>query len=384
MIISRLKNTISQANRFILAARGANQQFSISIWRAFLYLIAARVLYGHGPQSFSIYRLAGRPMKEWPHFLWEPDVLDKLARINPPPLKYLARNKWDFYQHCLRNGIPTVPILFRYNVNHDDPGNSSPSVKKADVPETARFLDALRNAGDKLFFKPISGAHGSGALWARKTNDGRWLYNGITGDTGALYQYCRHQHFKSVSWICQPMVEAHPQLKPLMATCALGTIRIITYLSAGSPILKFAVIRLPAGTNVTDNFSQGKGGNLVAPVDISTGEIGKAWHSTSQAWPEIEPIAHHPDTGAEIAGSKVPFWDDVCELVRQGQVATPQLRTIGWDVAVTNQGPLIIEANTEYSIDLIQIAHNRGLRHALAPITGLADLDTRKPNEITH
>jgi hypothetical protein len=49
-------------------------------------------------------------------------------------------------------------------------------------------------------------------------------------------------------------------------------------------------------------------------------------------------------------------------LIDRAAMVFPELNTLGWDVAVTNMGLYILEANSRYDIDLNQITLNRGIR----------------------
>lgn len=109
-------------------------------------------------------------------------------------------------------------------------------------------------------------------------------------------------------------------------------------------------------------------GNIVAPVDLVDGTIGPALMSKSSDWPQMTIVTHHPDTNALITGLTIPFWFETLTLAMEAQKCTPQLPTIGWDIAVTDQGPIILEANTIYGVLLLQVAHQRGIRDEMLDI----------------
>jgi hypothetical protein len=58
----------------------------------------------------------------------------------------------------------------------------------------------------------------------------------------------------------------------------------------------------------------------------------------------------HPDTGVALTGFKVPDWEQACELVRHLATKVEGLRYIGWDLAHTDKGWLLVEANTSPGI----------------------------------
>jgi glutathione synthase/RimK-type ligase-like ATP-grasp enzyme len=78
----------------------------------------------------------------------------------------------------------------------------------------------------------------------------------------------------------------------------------------------------------------------------------------------------HPDTGNVIEGFRIPMWAEVVELLERGQRSLPDLRTLGWDIAVTDDGPLIVETNATYDIDIVQVAYQRGVRSDIEEVFG--------------
>jgi hypothetical protein len=59
------------------------------------------------------------------------------------------------------------------------------------------------------------------------------------------------------------------------------------------------------------------------------------------------PIAQHPDSGVSLVDRALPFWKESVELVRRAhREAFPRFALLGWDVALTAAGPLLLEANS--------------------------------------
>jgi glutathione synthase/RimK-type ligase-like ATP-grasp enzyme len=67
-----------------------------------------------------------------------------------------------------------------------------------------------------------------------------------------------------------------------------------------------------------------------------------------------EVFSAHPATGTVFKGFKIPFYAEAEELVRQAARTVPEIRYAGWDVAVTETGPLFIEANHNPAYDFFQ------------------------------
>ena len=64
----------------------------------------------------------------------------------------------------------------------------------------------------------------------------------------------------------------------------------------------------------------------------------------------ITPMPVHPVTGAPTVGVQLPEWDAVLELVGRAAEAFAPLRAVGWDVAITDAGVALLEANAWWAI----------------------------------
>jgi hypothetical protein len=114
------------------------------------------------------------------------------------------------------------------------------------------------------------------------------------------------------------------------------------------------VLKMSLAADVTvDNFHQG---GAVCQVDVATGEIGPAWDS----WSKRPCVIHHthPATGARIAGARLPCWQETVEMVAKAAGLFPDRIMIGFDVAITDSGPVIIEGNVQQGSDMVQRTHS--------------------------
>ena len=53
----------------------------------------------------------------------------------------------------------------------------------------------------------------------------------------------------------------------------------------------------------------------------------------------------HPITGVPIVGFKIPHYKKIIDLIKEAGKVVPQVRYVGWDVAIGEDGPMIIEGN---------------------------------------
>ena len=83
-------------------------------------------------------------------------------------------------------------------------------------------------------------------------------------------------------------------------------------------------------------------------------------------------VDEHPDTGAMVAGLKIPDWDFILQSAARGYEVT-QLGYLGVDMVIDReQGPLILEMNARPGLN-IQIANCEGLSRRIARIDALYD-----------
>jgi hypothetical protein len=153
--------------------------------------------------------------------------------------------------------------------------------------------------------------------------------------------------------LIQERVTAHPELAALAGTSFAATLRLVSCRhDDGSVFLLPATLKLPSPLSGIDNFGAG---NVAVAVD-DHGVLGGAAHGLDG--PIID---HHPTTGIAFAGRRVPHFAEAVEVVRRGQAALPGLRSVGWDVAITPDGPRILEANAWWGLDVTQQPGLRGI-----------------------
>lgn len=118
-----------------------------------------------------------------------------------------------------------------------------------------------------------------------------------------------------------------------------------------------AVWKIAIAPNHVDNFSLGKYGNLMANIDLDSGEISR---TVNGFWPKARLLREHPVTGKVIEGFRLPGWEKVLDACQQGGRVFPLMRIQHWDFALTEQGPLILELNDLGGTEILQL-HGRGL-----------------------
>lgn len=128
------------------------------------------------------------------------------------------------------------------------------------------------------------------------------------------------------------MAKFHPQ--------SVNTLRLNTIRCKDSIVVWQCILRYGRGGNVVDNAHFG---GVFSVIDdngfaIAAGDVERHKYTV------------HPDTGVPLIGFKVPEWEQACELVRHLATKVGGLRYIGWDLAHTDKGWILVEANTSPGI----------------------------------
>lgn len=134
---------------------------------------------------------------------------------------------------------------------------------------------------------------------------------------------------------------------------AINTVRVVTMRDGDGPFLAFAVQRIGnAASRPTDNLNRG---GLCALVDLTSGELGPARRLEY----DREPRAYeaHPETGAAIAGQRIPGWVAIRAQLLAAMEALPGLRYVGWDVVVGDRDEdlLVLEGNSYPGVQVAQL-----------------------------
>lgn len=172
-------------------------------------------------------------------------------------------------------------------------------------------------------------------------------------DRSALIQYMESKKYD----LLEEYVVQHPSLMELSPS-GLNTIRIFTQLYQGE--VKYLGARLRVSVNSpVDNMAAG---NLAAPVDLESGVVvGPGVYSDITK----SDRGVHPITGVPITGFTVPFWEQTMELARKAAINTPENKSVGWDIAITGEGPELIEGNHNWCKLLWQLPVKKGLKAEL-------------------
>lgn len=233
----------------------------------------------------------------------------------------------------------------------------------------ARFalpaLGQMRNAADilrflrtseayPLFGKPTAGSKSLGTVGIEsyeKVSDTLLLADGRRVAAPEVAEEIATAY--DTGYIFQERGQPHADVRALSGP-SIATVRVYSLYTEKGPRIFRACWKIPAGGNVADNFWRG---NILAALDMETGAITRAIQGEGLKQVELET---HPDTGARLIGAQVPDWEKLRRLVLLGAEIFDTMPLLGWDVAPTTNGPVLVEANNTPDFRMAQMAENRG------------------------
>lgn len=276
----------------------------------------------------------------WGHFLernpWTGVIDDKLA-----------------YEKLIRGfGFPVARTLAIVGGHYPD-GHPR---RLADREQVVRFLS---EAAFPVFAKPINSRQSLGSVRLSGFEAGSDVLRLSGNRTVSVDELMAdiESHYGG-GYLFQDCIETDPAVA---AICGAGlpTARIVTLDRGQGPEIFRACVKLTGGGNVADNFW--RQGNLLAPVDAGTGEMGPALTAMGIDGAFVD---DHPDTGARIAGMVLPHWEEVRELALGAAAVTQGTLLIGFDIGLSATGPVMIEANYDPHLIMLQVCHRKGVLDA--------------------
>jgi hypothetical protein len=260
----------------------------------------------------------------------------------------VLRDKPKFAEWCRMHSLPSVPALLEY-----DEGKLVATTLAGDPAASLPACD--------LFSKPndATGGHGTERWRHVRTDDGAsgWVArDGRVRTASELLAELAHMSLTlplkdertSRRMLLQRCVRNHRDLLPLTPG-ALCTVRVLTFRAPGEHAqVLLAAYRMAVGDSPADNFHFG---GIITSVDLATGRLGSSLRRQGRV---LVPVERHPDTGTVIAGHQLPYWCETLDLAARALDLARGIPVLGWDVAITDDGPVLIEGNMASNPDIAQ------------------------------
>jgi hypothetical protein len=253
------------------------------------------------------------------------------AALNPADAVPLAEDKRHFAEVCARHGIPAAAQVA--------------VLERAGGPEaSARAWAATleQETPDGLVIKPVNGHRGLGVRVLERVSGGVADHHGRVTGWDALARELAGEPWPG--YVVQERLRPHPELVGMSGHGLVHTLRLMTLRDDGTPArLLGARLRIATGREPVDSFRAGATGNMTAAV-LDDGTLGVPVTVRPSGF-GLERVPRHPRSGTPLTGFRIPDWEGALDLARRAADAFAPLRAMGWDIAPTPQGPVLIEAN---------------------------------------
>ena len=332
-VMSAPRRFVKEARR-VFAGYGpsVSQHFGVSRSRQLFDLIWVRARHGLDPIAyyrFQLFRPERRPRAN--RYVQTGDTARLLRWLvaSTPGYVRVFGDKRAFEAWCAEQRLPTVRTLMEF--------------------EGGRLTRSLTPNGRlpaiDVFSKPSNSQGGDATTRWTYTGAGRYLASdGRTCDTaGLIAELARMSVDIGRPILLQPALR-NARRDAALTPGGLCTARMTTLrFPDGEPQLLFAVYRMPAdAASAADNFGSG---GLSSVIDLSTGRLGPAIRKDFRR--QRAAVDHHSQTGARIEGHQLTRWSEAVDLVLRGHraITWKGVPIIGWDVALLEDGPLLVEGN---------------------------------------
>lgn len=191
-------------------------------------------------------------------------------------------------------------------------------LREAKGDDFAEFLKKKK----AVIIKPIDGDGGVGIekININSKTDGKKLYRQLR---------------KTNQVLVEDFIKQHPDMDKLYKN-SVNTLRMFTFYKDGKVTFLQGILKIGNG-GVVDNFSSGgmytfvnKNGKVIAPAIDKNDNV----------------YEKHPKTKTDIVGFKVPMFKEAVKLVKEAAKEVPEIAYVGWDVAISKDGPVLIEGNS--------------------------------------
>ena len=220
-----------------------------------------------------------------------------------------------------------------------------PETPGYDAAAEAQKLAAFCEGRDEIVAKPRDGMCGKGVEMLRPAD---------FADAAALYAHLQ----QSGTGIIEEKIIQHPDMAKLYPG-SINTLRMVTLNNGKAVTLVLAICRIGNGGRV-DNFLNG---GMMTRIDVEAGKLKYVCVDEQNRTYET-----HPITGTPFVGYPIPMWDQCVELAKKAALVVPQVGYVGWDLAVTPNGPVLVEGNEFPGHCLYQLPPHTPDNYGLLPL----------------
>ena len=226
----------------------------------------------------------------------------------------------------------TMSKMFQYERLKDFYGREIFFLSEHDATEFTAFVKKHK----KVFLKPDKASCGRGAE--------------VFGFTDNETCQNKFEALSKKDMICEEFIFQCKEISDICPT-SVNSCRILTLRDGQTVSVIAATFKTSKGSSFVDNMHAD---GIGAAVDVKTGVViteGRDYANNT--------FIYHPMTGMVIPGIQLPFWSATLYLVKKAHLLMPESAVLGWDIAFTDNGPIIIEVNGAPGPNIHQFADKK-------------------------
>ena len=277
-------------------------------------------LYGMRPKDFYRLRLDEKPLWECRNWVDYPECCTLFGSVNSKKARKILNEKIRSYQH--------LSEFYKRDMALVTPAD----IAAGTVMEK---VQAFANLGhQKMVIKPLNANKGQGVGVYDNVNEICSLL--ITNGGGVI----------------EALIVQQKQMSDLNES-SVNTLRINTVNYGNSEVeVVWPCLRMGRAGSFVDNAGAG---GIFGAIDAETGVVIGVADENRNTYTE------HPDSHKQLVGFIVPQWQEACDLAKQVAMRIPDAAFIGWDLALTDDGWVVVEGN-QCPLIIWQIASGEGIR----------------------
>lgn len=257
---------------------------------------------------------------------------------NESAVRDVVENKlyFDFFYRQFGISLPKV-LMFNYRKMFVRGSKYFEVTNSSEFKKQLQEIFRENPSYDSLIIKRTYGSYGGDQVFK--------VYKDQLDSDAELIKNLYNITIKS-GFLVQETVKQHPELDVLNPSC-LNTIRFDTFIDKDGRIeIISAYIRMSINNKHVDNISSG---GCKVGIWLPTGKLKKyGYPSLSTNGPKL--LKKHPITKTVFEDFTIPCFAEAKEHILRAAAAMPGLRLVGWDMAIGENGPVLIEGNSDYNM----------------------------------
>ena len=310
---------------------------NLPFWRQLAEMIILELCYSIGPGFYHKARFWRRdmPFRDKTRYRIGKRYLNSVARINDRKYYKLSQHKLSEKALLRLFNIPTAKFIGFFHSISGQSSDGHPLTNGEQFAELIRRL-SIKSAAIKM----PEGSCGKGfdiVDFDATGND--QVYSRVLQQRLPINEYMqiKASEFGDQGIVIESVIQQHPSLANLNTT-SVNTLRIWVRQSRHGVDVKSGLLKIGGPQSLTDYTAVG---GLAVPIDIRTGALG-------------EPLFRPPADNALAADHfdirtlkefEIPYWQDTLLLAKQCLRIFPEHNLAGMDIAITKDGPLVVEIN---------------------------------------